>query len=428
MGEQVALGVLAAVIGDPGAWLAEFRALPVDAFGLESKPLASAVRAIANRGHVVSLASVAQELDRARVRVSRETFEELGVPPSPAKAPEMFVALREQLALHRAEGLPLALQRAITSTLGEGPARAISEARAILDRFERDCLAEIDGGPEHVGGILARQWQQAEQGRQGRFYSTPWPSVDEVLEGLRPSEIVIVGAATGSGKSQVALQLADHLATVERAPTVFVGLEMSNAETVERLLARRSGIPSRRIARGGLTGDEGAAVLGASREASEAPLWFDDRPRSFEGLASMARAQKARHGLEVLVVDYMQLVRPTGRVESREREVASVVYGLKALAQELEILVIAPVQINREHTRRDDPRPRLSDIRESGAIEQAANRVLFLHRPARFDPEAPPNRLELIVAKQRNGAPDAVISLDWRPDLSRIADPAWGRR
>lgn len=428
MSDQIAIGVLSAVIGEPAVWLPEFRALPADAFGFESRPIADAVRAIDRRGHTLSAEAVAAELGRSGARVAPDALDWATLPMMRSKAPEFFGLLREQVALRRAEELPLALQRAFASTLAEGPARALSEARAILDRFDRDCLASTESGPEHVGAVLARQWAQAEEGRKARFYSTPHPTVDEVLGGLRPGELVNVGAGTGVGKSQYALQVADHLATVERAPTIFVGLEMTNIETAERLVARRSGVSGRRLVRGGLTETEGAAVLRASREASEVPLWFDDRPRSLEGLASMARAHKARHGLEVLVVDYLQLVRPTGKAETREREVASVIYGLKALAQELGLLVIAPVQINREHTRRDDPRPRLSDIRESGAIEQAANRVLFLHRPSRFDSSAPPNRLELIVAKQRNGESGAVIPLEWRPELAHIIDPAWSRR
>jgi len=227
--------------------------------------------------------------------------------------------------------------------------------------------------------------------------STGLRDLDEFLGGLHRSDLVILAGRPGMGKTSFATNIAFHAAkqyraevqenggarVVDGAVVGFFSLEMSSEQLVTRILSEESGIPSQLLRRGQINARDFDAIVRASQEMSRIPLYIDDTPAlTIQGLRTRARRLKRQHGLSLVVVDYLQLVRPSTRAgsDSRVQEVSEVTQGLKALAKELDVPVLALSQLSRAVEQREDKRPLLSDLRESGSIEQDADAVLFLYR------------------------------------------------
>ena len=227
--------------------------------------------------------------------------------------------------------------------------------------------------------------------------STGLRDVDEHLGGLHKSDLVILAARPGMGKTSFLMNIAFHAAkhyhaevqddgtakVVDGAVVGFFSLEMSSEQLVTRALSEESGIPSNMLRRGQINNRDFDAIVRASQELSRVPLYLDDTPAlSIQALRTRARRLKRQHGLSFVIVDYLQLVRPSGRSnnDNRVQEVSEVTQGLKALAKELDVPVVAASQLSRAVEQREDKRPMLSDLRESGSIEQDADIVMFLYR------------------------------------------------
>ena len=227
--------------------------------------------------------------------------------------------------------------------------------------------------------------------------STGLRDLDEFLGGLHRSDLVILAGRPGMGKTSFATNIAFHAAkqyraevqenggarVVDGAVVGFFSLEMSSEQLVTRILSEESGIPSQLLRRGQINARDFDAIVRASQEMSRIPLYIDDTPAlTIQGLRTRARRLKRQHGLSLVVVDYLQLVRPSTRAgsDNRVQEVSEVTQGLKALAKELDVPVLALSQLSRAVEQREDKRPLLSDLRESGSIEQDADAVLFLYR------------------------------------------------
>lgn len=212
-----------------------------------------------------------------------------------------------------------------------------------------------------------------------------------------------------------ALNIVRHAATEDRVPTFFVSLEMARIEIAERLLACQARVDSFKIRKGALNSDDISRLMAAGEQLKGnakhgfVKLFIDDTPsQTMLRIAANARRLKHRHGLKLIVIDYLQLIEPENRRDPRQEQVAQISRRLKFLARELQIPVIALAQVNRASEDRQDNRPRLSDLRESGSIEQDADTVMMLHRPGRVDKSVEDNTLEVIVEKQRNGPTGAV--------------------
>ena len=257
------------------------------------------------------------------------------------------------------------------------------------------------------------QWEVNRAAGPGRVLSTGWPDVNKLLRGgLRPGQLVIVAARPSMGKTALAVCLARHVARND-LPAMLVSLEMPRHELTGRLLSLESGVSAAVIDSGDLSADAGRKLADAADRLPAWPLVIDDAAtRTVAQVAAAARLQKRRRGLSLLVVDYLQLLSPEDRRVNREQQVATMSRGLKALALDLEIPVLCLSQLNRAVEQRDNRRPRLSDLRESGAIEQDADAVLFINRPAVYDRNADPSEAELIIAKHRNG-PTGIARLHW---------------
>lgn len=249
-------------------------------------------------------------------------------------------------------------------------------------------------------------------------------ALDHLTGGLQPCELIVVGARPSVGKTSLALWFALRAILDAQVPTLMVSLEQSAGELCERLLAAVSGVDGGRI-RSGQFRDQVQAVIDASVVLRQAPLWIDDASaQTMTRISATARRLKRRANLGLVLVDYLQLVEPDNRKEPRHEQVARVSNRLKQLARDLAIPVVALAQLNRGVDGRVSRKPRLSDLRETGQIEQDSDTVLLMHRAE----DGPADKVEVSVAKQRNG-PTGDVALEYQRSLYRFADvtrePKW---
>jgi replicative DNA helicase len=234
-----------------------------------------------------------------------------------------------------------------------------------------------------------------------------------MVGGFRGGQLIILAARPGVGKSALAGNFAMHAALSMRSSLMSI-LEQSERELVERLLAGHSRVDHRRIQEGNLDEQETFAVEESGEKLVNSPLYFDDVPRrSVADISAIARRHKRKHGLDLLVIDYLQLLQPDDPRQVREQQVSGMTRGLKFLAKEMNVPVICLAQLNRGVENREDKTPRLSDLRESGAIEQDADVVMFIDRPHEYDKAANPADAFLHVAKNRGGS-KGKVDLVWR--------------
>lgn len=254
--------------------------------------------------------------------------------------------------------------------------------------------------------------------------------LDNLTAGLHNNELVIIAARPSVGKTAFALNLIRHVVVEEKLPAFFVSLEMAKVELAERLLCCQSRVDAHKVRKGQLASDDIQKLIAAqdslrgNARDGFVKLFIDDAPQqTMLRIAANARRLKLRHGLRLVVIDYLQLIKPESRKDPRQEQVAQISRRLKFLARELQIPVIALAQVNRGSEDRQDHTPRLSDLRESGSIEQDADTVMMLHRPARFDKSQDDNVLEIHLAKQRNG-PVGQITLTYLKQYMRYENYA----
>ncbi len=269
--------------------------------------------------------------------------------------------------------------------------------------------------------------------------ATGYVDLDNITAGLQNSELVIVAARPSVGKTAFALNMVRNIITEQdgngSSPVVlFFSLEMARIELAERLLCCQSRVDSHKVRKGHLNSDDIQKLMDAGDVLRKGRLYIDDTPtRTMIQIAASARRLMKKHerdgGLKLVVIDYLQLIEPENRRDPRQEQVAQISRRLKGLARDLLIPVIALAQVNRASEDRQDHKPRLSDLRESGSIEQDADTCMMLHRPGKFDGTQDDNILEIIIAKQRNG-PTGEITLTWRKEYNRyenyIADVGMG--
>jgi replicative DNA helicase len=257
---------------------------------------------------------------------------------------------------------------------------------------------------------------------------TGYIDLDELLSGLQPSALVVVGARPAMGKTSFALGIASHAALVARKPVLFFSLEMSNLELSQRLLCAEAKVDSTRVRNGRLQPEDWKKISGAMGRLGEAPIWIDDNPNlTIMEIRAKARRLKSQVGdLGVIVIDYLQLMTGRSNAENRQVEVSELSRGLKILARELDTPVVALSQLSRGLEMRADKRPMLADLRESGSIEQDSDVVMFIFREEIYDPK-PENagQAEIIVAKHRSG-PTGIVSLAFLPQYTLFANMARG--
>jgi replicative DNA helicase len=254
---------------------------------------------------------------------------------------------------------------------------------------------------------------------------TGFADLDAVTNGLHPGQMIIVAARPGIGKSTLGLDFTRSCSIAHGMTSVIFSLEMSRTEIVMRMLSAEAKIRLQDMRGGRMTDDDWTRLARRMSEVSEAPLFVDDSPNmTMMEIRAKARRLKQRHDLKLVVVDYMQLMTSGKRVESRQQEVSEFSRQLKLLAKEIEVPVIAISQLNRGPEQRTDKRPMLSDLRESGSLEQDADMVILIHRPDAFERDDPrAGEADLILGKHRAG-PTATVTVAHQLHYSRFADLA----
>jgi replicative DNA helicase len=289
-----------------------------------------------------------------------------------------------------------AAERKILEIAEKGVTGTTSTLQAALTEAYHRMDARKKGGYSEVSGL-----------------PTGFVDLDHLTAGFQNSELVIIAARPSVGKTAFSLNVVRHIVVEERRPAFFVSLEQAKIELAERMLVAQARVDSHKLRKGALNSQEMEKLLEAGDILHQAPLFIDDSPsQSMLRIAANARRLKLRHGIRIVVIDYLQLIEPENRRDPRQEQVAQISRRLKFLARELNIPVIALAQVNRASEDRQDHRPRLADLRESGSIEQDADTCFMLHRPGKFDGGIEDNVIEVIVAKQRNG-PTGDITLKY---------------
>lgn len=253
---------------------------------------------------------------------------------------------------------------------------------------------------------------------------TGFRDLDYQTSGMQPSDLVLIAARPSMGKTAFVLNLAEHMAFKKKVTVAIFSLEMSKEQLINRILSIESRVSSQLLRTGNLEDDDWDKIVEAAQYISNSKLIVDDTPGiSIQELRSKCRKYKLEHNLGVVIIDYLQLMSAGDRApESRQQQISDISRSLKALARELNVPVIALSQLSRAVEQRPDHRPMLSDLRESGAIEQDADVVMFLYRDYYYDKQTEkPDVAEVIIAKQRNG-PVGTVELKWIAELTKFGN------
>jgi replicative DNA helicase len=286
-----------------------------------------------------------------------------------------------------------------------------------LSDLVRDSFATIEKLQSHKGLVTG--------------VPTGFTELDEMTSGLQPGDLVIVAARPSMGKTSYVLNIAQHCATQHDAPMTvgFFSLEMSKEQLFMRLLTSEARLDAHRLRSGFLSTDDYGKLVHAIGRLEQARIFIDDSASiGVLEMRAKARRLQAEHGLHLLIIDYIQLMQGRGRFDNRQQELASISRSLKGLAKELRCPVIALSQLSRAPEARSDHRPQLSDLRESGALEQDADLVMFIFRPSVYEKDKTPeteNLAEIIIAKQRNG-PIGTVNLAFLNQYTRFENIVQG--
>jgi len=300
--------------------------------------------------------------------------------------------------------------------------RAQAEIYAITEKRQAEDYAPLSDIMEATLDEI-----EAISNRDGQMVGVPtgFADLDELTNGLHGGQMVIVAARPAMGKSTLGLDLCRAASIHNNMTSVIFSLEMTKSEITMRLLSAEAKIPLNHIRNGPMTDDDWAKLARKMGEVSGAPLFIDDSPNmTMMEIRAKARRLKQRHDLKLIVVDYLQLMTSGKKVESRQLEVSEFSRQIKLLAKELDVPIIALSQLNRGPEQRSDKRPMMSDLRESGSLEQDADMVILLHREDAYEKESSrPGEADLIVAKHRNG-PTRDVTVLFQGHYSRFVDMA----
>lgn len=308
---------------------------------------------------------------------------------------------------------------------------ASTEAAAILDDAEQAILRisqyRNQSGFMAIKDLISAAYDRIEFLYQNKGGVTGIPTgfkdLDRLTAGLQPSDLIVVAARPSMGKTSFALNVALHVALEAKIPVAIFSLEMSREQLIQRMLSSEAGIDGQRLRTGFLDEEDWLLLTTAMARLSEAPIFIDDTPSiTVMDIRAKARRLVQERGQALILLDYLQLVNSRRAFESRQQEITEISRGLKALARELQVPVVALSQLSRAVEQRQDKRPVLSDLRESGAIEQDADVVAFIYRDEYYNPDTEKKGIaEIIIGKQRNG-PTGLVQLAFLKDSMRFRD------
>jgi len=310
---------------------------------------------------------------------------------------------------------------------------ASSDVDTLLDKAERMVFdiasRKVESKTFSLKDIIKDSIETIDNLYQRKAHVTGLPTgfhdFDTITAGLHSSDFIVVAGRPSMGKSALVGCMAEHIGVVEKKPIAFFSLEMSKEQLVQRMLCSHAKVDSHKVRTGFLSQSDWPRLVSAAGKLSEAPIFIDDTPGiSVLELKAKARRMKSKHNIELIILDYLQLMRGPRGVDNRQQEISEISRSIKALARELSVPIIAVSQLSRAVEQRSDRRPQLSDLRESGAIEQDADLVVLLLREEYYNP-TDENRgmAEAIIAKQRNG-PVGTIKLAFINEFARFENLA----
>ncbi|MBR6406637.1 MAG: replicative DNA helicase [Lachnospiraceae bacterium] len=315
--------------------------------------------------------------------------------------------------------------------LEKEPAERIMEQteKKIFDLLEKRQSNRIEPVSDIVLRVIDRIEEASKNGGKPTGLPTGFTDLDRLTNGMQPSDLILFAGRPSMGKTAFVLNLADNFAVRVGVPTVIFEMEMSRDQLINRMLSMESHVDSNKLRTGSLSEMEWDDLVSGSEIIAGSNLIIDDTPGiSLPELRSRCRKYKLEYGIKVIIVDYLQLMSGNGRnSESRQQEVSEISRGLKAIARELDVPLIACSQLSRAPEARSDHRPMLADLRESGAIEQDADLVMFIYRDEVYNQDSPQKgTAEIILAKQRNGA-IGTVRLKWIAEQTRFTNLEYGQ-
>lgn len=312
----------------------------------------------------------------------------------------------------------------------EGLSENVGEIEHYLERSESSIFNVVQSGenkaqlmapPDLV--TLSLKKIEASMALKGNIIGIPsgFTELDEMTAGFHPGELIIIAARPSMGKTALGLNLVSHAALRENKSVAFFSVEMPKEQLMIRILASESKTNSHKIRVGDIDDKSWSQLINTAAKISSSQLFINDTSGiSPFDIRSVARKQKSKHGLDMIIIDYLQLMNLKQKVESREREVSEISKSLKSLAKELKIPIIALSQLNRSVETRSNRRPMLSDLRESGSLEQDADVIMMIYRKDYYEQVNPSGVAEIIIGKQRNG-PTGTATLLWEPSFGRFS-------
>jgi len=382
-----------------------------------------------NSGNPVDALTVSAELQRdgsiSRIGGAEYLHTLIAMVPSAASAGYYARLVREQSILRK-------LVEAGTRIAGMGYEADGSQVDDIVDSAQSEIFAVTERRNSEdylpIGDVMERTIDEIEasSARDGTMLGIPtgFRELDELTGGFQKGQMVVIAARPAIGKSTLGLDICRAAAISAGKASVIFSLEMSREEITKRLLSAESNVKLSKLTKGPMGPNDWERLAQTAATISKAPLFIDDSPNmSLMEIRAKCRRLKQQHDLQLVVIDYLQLMSSGRKVESRQQEVSEFSRALKLLAKEIEVPVIAISQLNRGAEQRGDKKPMLSDMRESGSIEQDADIVILLHREDAYDRDNRPGEADFIIAKHRSGPTD-VIAVAFRKDFAHFADMA----
>jgi replicative DNA helicase len=312
-----------------------------------------------------------------------------------------------------------------------------SPAKELCSQAEQKVFAIMDGrstqSVQSISDVLHQAMDRMEARLRDDYLDggaeSGFSRFDEMTGGLHNGELIILAARPSMGKTALAMNIGEHVAIQQKLPVLFISLEMSGIELADRMLCSLARVNGHRLRNGTISSEDRERLIRKANEISQAPLFVDDSPsRTVSEIAAAARRIKRREeNLGLIIIDYLQLIEPDNPKDPRQEQVAKIARRLKGLARELDVPLLCLSQLNRQAEDSKDHRPKLSHLRESGAIEQDADVVMFVHREEYYhrgdDRTQYHGQAEIIISKQRNG-PIGDVELTWEADFTRFSDRA----
>ncbi|MDP4118308.1 MAG: replicative DNA helicase [Bacillota bacterium] len=426
--QEAEQSVLGSVFVNPDCLGTVVENLKVDEFYLQqNKQIFSAMVNLYERGEPVDIVTVSTQLGEALTAIGGYNYlANLAISLPTTENLKAYINIVKNLYLRRR------LITAGNSIINSGQ-NEDQDLSSILDGAEKAISNIIQNkssaGIFHVSDVMVNTFEQIEKNSKNKGkisgLSTGLSDLDNLTKGLQPSDLIIIAARPAMGKSSLAMNIAQHAAIRENKAVAVFNLEMSAPQLGNRILWSEAHIDGDKIRSGNLDGNDWPQIAKVIGKISRSPLYIDDTPGiTVTEIRAKCKKLKLEHGLGLIIIDYLQLMQSGRKSDSRQQEISEISRSLKILAKELEIPVIALSQLSRATTSRTGNKPQLSDLRESGAIEQDADIVMFIHRPGYYDDNVENKNLaELIVAKHRNG-PTETIPLMWRGETTTFVSVA----